>query len=706
MDQRSMAVLNQLIQQDSYISVQELATMLNVSRRTIYNDLDKVNNWLKEHYLAEIKQVRAQGLYIEEHTKREITKDYPVSATTYYEFSPIERRAWIYIHIIGRDYSYFLDDIKELFQVSRNTVLDDIKRLKEEVGKYQLSIYSEQKRGYVINGNENNIRRFLIHYLAIVIPEDGWYGILSDLKSVSTNKIDQALQPYLIFNVPLLKLLNENLHEYEKRTKIEFTDDILSNLVVWFYFFMKRIILGEVVEIDPIEKEVIKATDEYVGANILCSNLAKAYDTTVPNNEVYYFAKYLLSSKVNYNLSPQLESQEMKSLLHVVEKMVSDFQLYAAVEFDEPQHMIQNLLLHLKPAYYRTKYGIKIENSLLDSVKQNYPEVFHLTKKVVHHFEDLIDKTIDENEVAFIAMHFGGWLRKEGVMLEQSLKKLLIVCTNGLGTSRLLESQLEGLLSDVEIIGVTSLREYEKMNLKVDFVVSTISLPNRGVPVFVVNPVLNNGDKEQLLKKVNSLFEHSPKQQAYSVDTVMDIMNRYATIHDDGSLRQELRRYFHAPIKVESEALKPNLNELLPSNRIVLKKGIKNWQDAISSAAEPLLKEGYIQQSYISKMIQNIIESGPYIVISEHFALPHASPEDGAYKTGMSMLHLEDPVNILGKDASIIIVLASCDNEQHLKALSQLTNLFSNRVNRQKMIKTTNKHQIIKLIQTYSSKID
>lgn len=280
---------------------------------------------------------------------------------------------------------------------------------------------------------------------------------------------------------------------------------------------------------------------------------------------------------------------------------------------------------------------------------------------------------------------------------------MIIVCTNGLGTSRLLESQLEGLFSGVETVGVTSLREYEKMDLNVDFVVSTIPLTDRGIPVFVINPVLSNEDKEQLLKKVNSLLEHSPKEQIFSVETVMDIVKRYAVVEDDEALSKELRRYFHAPIDIESEVMKPNLFELLPPNRIMLKKQVDSWKKAIKVAAEPLLNQGYVRENYISKMIENVIRIGPYIVISDHFALPHASSDDGVIKTGMSMLHLETPVDILGKFANVIVVLASRDNEQHLKALSQLRMLFSDKENKEKIIKTTDKNQIVKLIQTYSA---
>ncbi|MFD2211373.1 BglG family transcription antiterminator [Virgibacillus halophilus] len=618
----------------------------------------------------------------------------------------MERKAWAYIYIAGHDKVYFLEDFKKLFQVSRNTILDDMKKLKEEIKTNQLHIHSERNTGYSIIGNENDVRRMMVHFLSLITPKEGWYVFLSNLQGASINKDNRALRPYLTFDVELLGLLRQLLHDYEQHFRIEFTDDVLNNIVVWFHFFIKRMKKQSFVKVDSIEKQVIKMTDEYEGVKSLCKHVSQDLDITIPDDEIYYFAKYLLSAKVNYNFSPQLESEEMKALLHVVERMVADFQLYAAIEFREPKQMIQNLMLHLKPAYYRIKYGIEVENALRDLVIQNYPEVFHLTKKTVHYFEDLIGQSINENEVAFIAMHFGGWLRKEGVMLEKSRKRMLIVCTNGLGTSRLLESQLEGLFSDVQTTGVASLREYEKLDLNVDFVVSTIPLPERGVPVFVINPVLNNEDKEQLLKKVNSLFEHSSKKQIHSVETVMDIVGRYAVIEDDKALLRELRRYFHAPIKMESEAMKPNLCELLPADRIVLKKQVASWENAIKVAAAPLLKQGYIRESYISKMIENVIKIGPYIVISDYFALPHANSDDGVIKTGMSMLHLDIPVDLLEKTAKIIVVLASLDNEQHLKALSQLRKLFSSKEDKDHIVKATNKNQIVKLIRTYSTEMD
>ncbi|SFA99985.1 transcriptional antiterminator, BglG family [Lentibacillus halodurans] len=704
MDQRSMAVLNKLTKADSYISVEKLAELFNVSRRTIYNDLDKINDWLKEQHLSQPKQVRGKGLYLEPSVKRELLQTMDTSDLPYYAFSKTERKAWIYIYLVGTHQFYFLDNFQDLFGVSRNTVIEDIKKLKKELETNQLRLVSERKKGYNIHGTETVIRSLLIQYLTEVVPKDTWFSFVKDLEEKNHKNENEDFRNDIIFSTADLYQVKAFLNDYERQVEIEITDDVRNDLILWFYLFIQRVKQGKYVEVDPAEKEVIHTTDEFQGAKELCRRLSNYFHSTISLDEIYYFTKYLLSAKVNYSLNLQLENQEMKKLTSVVEKMVYDFQTYAAVAFPDQQRMIHNLLLHLKPTYYRIKYGLHIENVLKDSVKNNYPEIFHLTKKVIHHVEDLMGQKVDDNEIAFITMHFGGWLRKEGVVLEQRHKKLLIVCTNGLGTSRLLESQLEGLFSDVDITGVTSLREYEEIEdlaASADFIVSTIVLPDRGVPVFVVDPVLNNEDKEQLLKKVNSLFDNGSYQNMISIDTVMDMIRRYAAIQDEATLQHELKTYFQSPISMDSENQKPDLPELLPKNRMKVKKRVETWKEAISEAAYPLLNQGLITSDYVKKMIQMVEATGPYIVISDQVALPHANPKDGVIRTGMSMLLLENDVNLRGKSVRLFIVLASIDNEQHLKALSQLTQLFSKKSAKEKIMQSGDQTELIELIQTH-----
>ncbi|API93277.1 transcriptional antiterminator [Virgibacillus pantothenticus] len=701
MNQRSMAILKMLVEQDGYLSSTQLSKAFRVSRRSIYNDIGRINDWLKEQGLDSVKQVRTEGFYLDESTKQTLKKTYVLVQDHYYEYTKEERRAWTFLHIACSSKPYFLEDLQNFFQVSRNTVLEDIKTIKKEIEFDQLEMYADRKKGYHILGKEMDVRKTITQYLSIVTPTDNWYSLL-DQPHVNGADLPQT---YSIFDVKALHHIHHLLAEYEKQFNIEIIDDVLNSLVLWFHCFIKRMEQGATVQVDPIEKEIIETTEIYLGVKRLCQHLfANITNAVDKKEESYYFAKYLLSAKVNYDLTPYKENSVMQSLIDVVEKMVTDFQLYAAVEFDEPEQIMENLLLHLKPAYYRIKYGIKLENTLRDSVKQTYPEVFHITKQVMKHFEALIEQTVDDNEIAFIATHFGGWLRREGVILEEKPKKLLIVCTNGLGTSKLLESQLLTLFSNVKIHGVSSLREYQQMDLVVDFIVSTIPLPDRGVPVFVVSPVLNNDEKEQLLKNVNSMFGVGTRKE-YSVDSLLDIVQRYASIKDEEALRKEIRRFLYTPQQAISRSKKENLQQLLPMHRVQLQESISTWQQAIRLAAQPLLDEGYIKRGYIDKMLEAIYENGPYIVISDQFALPHAGPSEDVYQTGLSMLCLQQPVDLLGKDVSIIVVLASEDNEQHLKALAQLTKLFSEKNNKHLVMEADDISIIYELITKYSQSI-
>lgn len=89
--------------------------------------------------------------------------------------------------------------------------------------------------------------------------------------------------------------------------------------------------------------------------------------------------------------------------------------------------------------------------------------------------------------MAYLAMHFGGWMRREGSQ-PPPRKKALIVCGNGISTSRILQLQLEHLLSTVDIVAVTSLREYESSAYDVDFVISTAPIKKKDNKVFIVIP--------------------------------------------------------------------------------------------------------------------------------------------------------------------------------------------------------------------------
>lgn len=693
-------MLNQLIYSESYLAIDELADSFNVSRRTIYNDLTKTNDWLKANGYKEIGQIREKGLFLDVTVKEKLKSEIGTSERTYYEYSPNERKAWIYLYMTTYDTPMYLENYQKLFVVSRNTILEDVKKLKQELKTFHIEIISERYEGYVPLGEEAQVRNALFYYLPFIIPLNGWYSILNESereKEGGSNKV----YAYRIFDIDRLHQIRKSLHVYEASQSLEFTDDVFADLVIWIYLFTKRMEKGKYVDIDPIEESVISSTEAYKGVNNLCQKLKEQHRIIIPKTEIYFLTRYLLSAKVNYEVPSYDERNELNQLQEVVKSMIADFQLYAASEFTEKEKMIQNLIVHLKPAYYRLKYDINIDTKLHKSVKKNYPEVYHLTKMVIHHFEKFVQKSVEENEIAFIAMHFGGWLRREGIVLNQNRLRILIVCTSGIGTSKILESQLEGLLTEVDIVATKSLRDYQRFTKSVDFIVSTVPLVEDEIPVLVVNPILDNKDKELLLKKINRLSEEYKPGNSHSVDAVMNIVKHYADIHDEEGLRGEFKKYLQAPMTIGMER-KPSLSDLIPSSRIQFQYAVRDWKEAVKVAANPLVKNEFINENYVNKMIENMNRYGPYAVLSQRLALPHANSADGVNETGMSLLRLEKPVNLFGFSIHIFVVLASWDNKQHLRALSQLTAIAKDEKRLNHLITARDEKEVTELLQRYS----
>lgn len=120
--------------------------------------------------------------------------------------------------------------------------------------------------------------------------------------------------------------------------------------------------------------------------------------------------------------------------------------------------------------------------------------------------------------------------------------------------------------------------------------------------------------------------------------------------------------------------------ELIAKQHVVFAEGFDHWQDAIRAAAQPLLRDGAIEVSYIEDMIASVNKFGPYIVIAPDVAMPHAQGGTGVKETSISFMKVNRPVSFSASsehDVRLIFVLASIDNNSHLEMLQALVAAIS-----------------------------
>lgn len=686
MDKRSSAILRLLAESDKYLSIEELASSLNVSKRTIYNDIEKINQWLTDVHGSQIEKVHGMGIFIPDEVKAGIWSSMDRENISYYEYSKEERYAWVFL-LLSLDINtpYFIGTFQSLFKVSRNTVIDDIKQVRKSIDKQGISITSSISEGYLVEGNEIGIRQMIMDSVQY-LSSNTRHSAEKDLQLNLLEKLFTPSDIHLVLNL---------LSAYEEKSGIGITEDIRPLISTWMLCFYQRMRNDRTLYLGHSEKEAIKAAPEFK----IADSIFKQVFGTFTEDESVYFTRILLGAKIRFSKSSDYETENILNLESIVDTLIDNFQQKAAVTFPEKYSLYQNLLLHMKPAYYRIKYHINISNPLTDKIKQDYKEIFSITREIIQPLEKLIGQKINDDELAYIAIHFGGWLKRNALTINERILRIMIVCPNGIGTSRIMENQMINLLPEYEIVSLFAEKDYEKLDSlasTVDFVVSSVPLGDKGVPVIVVNPLFSAKDKETLLTH-GKLDENTYRQNEMpKVDTLLDIIDQYTEIKDSESLKEKIIEYLSPTVNTESDTHKPLLKDLLPLNRIRVVNTVRDWEDGIDIASRPLIEDGYIAYSYVTAMKRLIIDKGTYMVTSDSIAFPHALPADGVRRTGMSLLLVKNSIEIRDKPVKLFIVLASEDNEKHLKAMGQLTRTLSDRTRKNDILNAENRHEIIK----------
>ena len=120
------------------------------------------------------------------------------------------------------------------------------------------------------------------------------------------------------------------------------------------------------------------------------------------------------------------------------------------------------------------------------------------------------------------------------------------------------------------------------------------------------------------------------------------------------------------------------LIDYFPEASISIKVVAKNWQEAIDFSMASLLANHYVNANYIQAIKDSTINNGPYYILAPGVAMPHARPECGALKTGMSLTLLKQEVQFSDDDepVKLLIGLSAANADSHIGAIQALSELL------------------------------
>lgn len=449
----------------------------------------------------------------------------------------------------------------------------------------------------------------------------------------------------------------------------------------------------------------------------------------IPESEIGYITLHLLGAKFRHRGDFDFKADRLfdDKLLDLTYQLVEIAAKILNLELTNDQELIYGLALHLKPTLNRIKYDLNIENQLVADIKEKYPQIYRASKIAAGVIQTEIFGEISEEEIGFIAMHIGAAVERKNIKSKLNNKlRVALVCSTGIGTTKILAERLKNEFPNLKIIDTYSYHDIkaESFENNLELIISTINLPEIGINNLQVNPLLKEADIKNIENSIinifnNKIYQNNKKIKEYDglsgevksdIDELtaetIELLKANHQLQAENDLENELKELFKEHLKEEAadnkkEVQELSLTDILNPGLIRAKVKCKDWKEAVKKSGKLLSAVGIVSENYIKSMIENIEQRGPYVVITPGVALVHAAPEMGVEKVGISLITLKKPVNFnhsQNDPVEIVVAFASPDKEQHVKALSNLIDKLYNNSLRDEMISTEDKQKVLDLL--------
>ncbi|MBS5038040.1 MAG: transcription antiterminator [Fusobacterium sp.] len=654
---RGSSILKILSMSEGKGNIKSLAKSLELAERTIRYELEKIDDYLLSRNMKPLERTFGGNIFFEEYENfTQQAENLPSESM----MDTHERRNYIFFKALFKE-KINLTKLCEELDISRTTIKNDVKYLREELSKNNISLRAYQE-GLILEGTENDIRREQLKFLKRYSN-----SMFYDTSQIRT-KTEKIIEEY-IKSVDF-KVIKSFIDNVQKKMNKVISDEAYNIIAVYLIITVLRIKKEKFLE-EIGNQNFLADTEEFRCISSFKDILEKEFEIEFCHNEILQITDYFLGSHT-YNF----EQSYYKNWIEIeilVKKFIAAFNKNIHTDLSKDRILFKEIINHIKPTLYRIKNRIKLENSIYAEVLNSYPNIFYLTKKAIKDIENYLGVEFSDDETAFLAIYFKGAIDRNKFK-EKDLKRVLVVCAHGYGTSKLLVQQLNEIYT-INVVQTIPRYMLEKTleEERVDLIISTINIENKiDIPVVKVNSVLTQEDIAVLDK-----YELSRQKKRFFLSEILNIIERNCVIENKEELIEDLNGYFENKLVDDTEQNDLRLSDILTEENILLNQSAETWEEAVIKGGEILLHNGYVSKKYVDSLAENIKKYGSYVVISEGIALPHSKTDNAVLKTGMSLVTLKEPVIFPGdKKVSIILSFSSFDMNEHFTALSDLNELI------------------------------
>ncbi len=597
--------------------------------------------------------------------------------------------------LIQADGYITLSDIAETLYVSRATIISDLPDIKEFIRSGNLEVVSHSNKGLRVEGKESDKRWFLFQISAF----EGTDG---------DGKVSAMANVYAETRQTLKKILveQESVHE------TSFSDSSFLKVQKYLGIMLSRIAQGEMIEAQGRGPQ-----DEYLEmAQDILKYVNQYFSIHAAKDEEEALAAMLRTCRYSRKQGFDTFTIRVQMVARRFIRQISD---ELGQNLNDDYEFFENLSNHLESMFRTDTDDFPYNESVAEIAEEN-PAVYDAVREASSLLEILGKRTIGEIALQYLAVHVCAAVERK--KNSEISFHVIVVCNAGIGTSQLLLERLKKHFN-FRIVDIVSAHEAAQLEPEAaDLIISTVPLKNCRIEYVIVSPLLADEDYVRVGSKIDILrnsrhlpsrIEDAPISAKGLIDILSPIVYREVPEQADSlmrSIRREIRAYFHqAGGESGEDRFAPALHHFLTPNHIQLDVSCRTWEEAVARSAEPMVREGIIEERYVDAMIANIKENGPYIVIAPGFALPHEGLEMGSILPGMNLIRLSEPVNFGADDLDpirFVCCLSAVDHKTHLRALFHLVNLLGNPEFRRELECAQTVREAARVIEKYENELE
>ncbi|MEX0381039.1 transcription antiterminator [Leuconostoc sp. MS02] len=449
-------VLMFLGQQVDFVTAQEISETLGSSTKTVYRSINKLNATEKV-----IASQRGRGY-------RLVKKVAPLTE----EQQEVQRSLDLAIIILTQ----FPRAVKrwqltDKLYMSDSTLSRYLSRLSTKLMQFKIQLQRSDGQVRAV-GTEVQLRKALNYFL---LEETRTKKALDNISDIFPNVSDHDRQ-----------FISAQMVLIETELAVQILDPYTINIFSHLYILIQRVRQKRYEE--QFSSTNLAQYDEKLThvARKIIDNLGQYLNDFIHPQEVENLLVYLVGLRYDRNLDESKDDEAHQLVGFIVQNM-------SLSKYVNRNNLKRGLLGHVRPMIHRITANMSIINPLLNDIKFNYEDVFTDIKKIIQKSS----YTISDDEVGFLTLYV-----VRAIEDATNYKRVLIMCSTGVGTAQLLQTKVKHAFPDFDIVAVISSKTYQNNSKKyqdIDLVISTVQVSYHTVsPIIQVSALFNEGDKRRV----------------------------------------------------------------------------------------------------------------------------------------------------------------------------------------------------------------